>query len=84
MTVRVPSRELRNDTAGVLRRAEEGEDVIITVNGRDSVRLVPVDTRPTSMPTELFFRNFRPADPGLYDELRELLPETTDDLDWPG
>lgn len=83
MTVRVPSRELRNDTAGVLRRAESGEDVIITVNGRDVARLSPVDPRPHSMPTELFFRNFRPADPGLYDELRALLTDTTDDLDWP-
>jgi prevent-host-death family protein len=30
----VASRELRNDTAGVLRRVREGEDVTITVNGR--------------------------------------------------
>jgi prevent-host-death family protein len=27
-------RELRNDTAAVLRRVREGEDVTITVNGR--------------------------------------------------
>ncbi|WP_139806040.1 type II toxin-antitoxin system Phd/YefM family antitoxin, partial [Mycobacterium avium] len=30
----VASRELRNDTAGVLRRVREGEDVTITINGR--------------------------------------------------
>jgi hypothetical protein len=32
----VASCELRNDTAGVLRRIREGEDVTITVNGRAS------------------------------------------------
>ena len=30
----VASRELRNDTAGVLRRVQAGEEVTITVNGR--------------------------------------------------
>ncbi len=30
----VASRELRNDTAGVLRRVRAGEDVTITVSGR--------------------------------------------------
>ncbi|CFE39462.1 Conserved protein of uncharacterised function%2C possible antitoxin [Mycobacterium tuberculosis] len=32
----VASRELRNDTAGVLRRVRAGEDVTITVSGRSS------------------------------------------------
>jgi prevent-host-death family protein len=30
----VPSRELRNDTAGVLRRAQAGEVLTITVKGK--------------------------------------------------
>lgn len=30
----VSSRDLRNDTAGVLRRVEAGEDITITVKGR--------------------------------------------------
>ncbi len=38
----VPARDLRNDTAGVLRRVESGEDVTITVRGRVVARLVPV------------------------------------------
>jgi prevent-host-death family protein len=84
MTVRIPSRELRNDTAGVLRKVDAGEDVIITVNGQDRARLSAVDprTRPRSMPSDVFFRRFRPADRGLLDELREMLPESTDDLPW--
>lgn len=35
----VTSRELRNDTAGVLRRVVSGEDVTITVKGKPVARL---------------------------------------------
>ena len=38
----VPSRELRNDTRGVLRRAETGEPIEITVDGRPVAALVPL------------------------------------------
>lgn len=34
-------RELRQDASGLLRRVERGEEVIITVSGRPSARLVP-------------------------------------------
>lgn len=34
-------RELRQDASGVLRRVERGEEIIITVSGRPSARLVP-------------------------------------------
>ena len=34
MTEWVASRDLRNDTAGVLRRVQSGERVTITVNGK--------------------------------------------------
>jgi prevent-host-death family protein len=30
----VVSRELRNDTAGLLRRVQAGEDITVTVNGK--------------------------------------------------
>jgi antitoxin (DNA-binding transcriptional repressor) of toxin-antitoxin stability system len=30
----VASRELRNDTAGLIKRAAAGEDIVITVNGK--------------------------------------------------
>lgn len=84
MTVRVPSRELRNDTAGVLRRAEAGEDVIITVNGRDRVRLVPIDPRPTAMDTRMFLSRLPEPDPDFARDIREAVgDETTDDLTWP-
>jgi prevent-host-death family protein len=84
MTVRVPSRELRNDTAGVLRRVEEGEDVVITVNGKDRVRLVPVDPRPSSMATRAFLAGLPEPDPDFAADIRAAVgDETTDDLTWP-
>lgn len=39
---RVASRELRNDTAGVLRRAAAGEPLEITVNGEPVAELGPL------------------------------------------
>ena len=38
----IGARDLRNDTAGVLRRVQAGEDVVITVNGKAVARLVPL------------------------------------------
>jgi prevent-host-death family protein len=43
--VKVTSRELRNDTAGVLRRAAAGESVEITINGEPVAELGPLRTR---------------------------------------
>lgn len=84
MTTRVPSRELRNDTAGVLRRAEAGEDVVITVNGRDVARLVPISPRPKWVDTRSFLASLPEADPGFARDIADIVgDETTDDLPWP-
>lgn len=76
-------RELRNQTADVLRRVEGGEPVTITSRGRPVADLVPVRParrRPIAK-AELVRRLTRAqADPGLRDELEELAGETTDDL----
>jgi prevent-host-death family protein len=72
-------RELRNNTSDVLRRVEDGEEIDVTVNGRAVARLVPLPRRPRFLPAEVLLAN--QADPGLRDDLRELLgDETTDDL----
>ena len=42
-------RELRNRVAGVLRRVESGDTVVITVDGRPVARLSPL--RPDGSPT---------------------------------
>lgn len=79
----IASRELRNDTAGVLRRVEAGETLTVTSNGRPVARLVPVPRRRRSgmSRAELIDAvRHAQADPGLRDDLRELTGGTTDDL----
>lgn len=77
----VPVRELRNNTADVLRRVESGEQITITVNGVEVANLTPVRRgKRRFIPTAEFFRNPRFADPGLRDELALLAGDTTDDL----
>lgn len=79
----VATRELRNDTAGVLRRVEAGEEIVITVNGKPAARLVPVQAggQRWLSRAELARRLAgAQADPGLADDLAHLAGETTDDL----
>jgi prevent-host-death family protein len=79
----VGSRDLRNDTAGVLRRVQAGEDVTITVSGRPVAVLTAVRPRRRRWLTsaELLTRLQRAqADPGLRNDLAVLAGDTTDDL----
>jgi prevent-host-death family protein len=79
----VASRELRNDTAGVLRRVQAGEEIVITVNGRPAAQLIPVQAggRRWLRRDELTRRlSGAQADPGLRGDLARLAGETTDDL----
>ena len=80
---RVASRDLRNDTAGVLRRAQAGEEITITVNGEAVAVLTAVRPQRRRWVTknELLQRlQHRQADPGLREDLAELAGETTDDI----
>jgi prevent-host-death family protein len=79
----VASRELRNDTAGVLRRVAAGEDVIVTVNGRPVARITAVrEKRRQWLSRDEFLARLHgsQADPGLRADLELLAGETTDDL----
>lgn len=81
--VEVATRELRNDTAGVLRRVEAGEKVTITVRGKPVADLVP--HRPEGPrwlgPDEVVdLLSKHSADPGLRDDLQRLAGETIDEL----
>jgi prevent-host-death family protein len=79
----VASRELRNDTAGLLRRVQSGELVVITVNGAPVAELVPVKTNARRwIPRAELVRRLRltQADPGLRADLARLAGDTTDDL----
>ncbi len=79
---KVASRELRNNTRGLIERVEGGEEVVITVDGRSVARLLPVSTRPRWMSRAEFVHRIigHQADTGLLDELHALAPDTTDDL----
>jgi prevent-host-death family protein len=73
MPTRIPQRELRNHTAEVLRRVEEGERVEITVNGRPVAELGPIDTRREFVPSDELRRKLAgvlPADDPLAEELK--------------
>jgi prevent-host-death family protein len=79
----IASRELRNDTRGVLARVEAGEPVTITVNGRAVAVLQPVRERRRWIGREQFLRRLVQADAALTTDLAELAPDTTDDLPAP-
>jgi len=83
MSVEVASRELRNDTAGLLRRVEEGETIVITRRGKPVADLVPHHhaTSRWFTPDEVMkVIEHNSADPGLRDDLERLVGETTADL----
>ena len=79
----VASRELRNDTRGLLRRVADGEDIVITVDGQPVALLVPLKQRPQWISARDFVARIagRQADPELLTEIRTILaPDTTDEL----
>lgn len=81
MYVEVASRELRNDTAGVLRRVEEGERVVITRRGKPVADLVPhqEDASRCLTPSEVLeIRKITSEDPTWAAELAEM--RAADDL----
>ena len=80
----VASRELRNNTRAVLARVESGESITITVDGRPVATIEPIRRRRPWMTRGEFIREVlsHQADPGLSAELREMNPDTTDDIPW--
>lgn len=80
--VDIPSRDLRNDVSGVLRRVEAGERLRVTVSGRPVAELVPLARRPRFIGWDELMQDSEhwQADAGLASELAELLPDTTDDI----
>jgi prevent-host-death family protein len=83
MTVEVASRELRNDTAGLLRRVEAGESIVITRRGKPVARLVPTDKEPHHLLTPsdvLAIRKITAGDPTFAADLKRIRSGTTDEL----
>ncbi len=69
----VSARDLRNHTAAVLRRAEAGERLLVTVSRRPVAQLVPLE-RPMWASGPAIERLLReaPADAALLDDLEPL------------
>lgn len=74
----IPQKELRNKVGEVLRRAEAGEEITITVSGRPVAQLGPLRTRqwvPGRQLTELWEA---PPDPTLGKDLEAMGGEMPD------
>ena len=83
MAIRVASRDLRNNTADLLRRVDAGEQIVITKRGDPVASLIPFEQpRRRWLPSAELIRRITAtqADPGLRDDLARLAGETTDDL----
>jgi prevent-host-death family protein len=83
MAIRVASRDLRNNTADLLRRVDAGEQIVITKRGDPVASLVPFQpSRRRWLPRAELVRRLAAAqaDPALRDDLTRLAGETTDDL----
>lgn len=74
----VPQKELRNHVGEVLRRAEAGEEMTITVSGRPVAQLGPVRTRRWVKGTELADLWAAPPDPTLVRDLERMGGEVVD------
>jgi prevent-host-death family protein len=75
-------RDLLDNAEDVIRQVADGEALDITRNGRPVARLVPPSGKPTFVPAEELLAH--PADPGLLDDIRDVLAdEPTDDAQDP-
>lgn len=77
----VASRELRNNTRDLIMRAEQGETIVITVDGRPTAELRAIGGKRRWIPKDEFFTDFHPADPAMLDDIRGPEIETNLDLD---
>jgi prevent-host-death family protein len=74
----IPQKELRNNVGEVLRRAEAGEEITITVSGRPVAQLGPARTRQWVKGSELTELWAAPPDPTLEKDLEALGGELRD------
>lgn len=68
----VPQKELRNNVGEILRRAEAGEQITITVSGRPVAQLGPARTRQWVPGSALADLAKLPADPALAKDIEKL------------
>ncbi|HEX3736557.1 MAG TPA: type II toxin-antitoxin system prevent-host-death family antitoxin [Solirubrobacterales bacterium] len=84
MSVEIASRELRNDTAGLLRRVEAGETIVITRRGKPVADLVPHESAPEprglTLDDVLAIRVITAGDPTLAADIERIAGGSTDEL----
>jgi prevent-host-death family protein len=69
---RIAQRELRNDSAAILRAAESGEVFVITVDGRPVATLGPYARRRFVSASRVRELLDTPSDPALLRDVRQL------------
>lgn len=75
----IPQKELRNNVAAVLRRAEAGEELTVTVSGRPVARLGPETSTRRWVGGAALREVFGSAAPqGLADDLEQMPGELVD------
>ena len=74
----IPQKELRNNVAEVLRRAEAGEEFTITVAGRPVAELGPARRRQWVSGADLAKVWRTPAPQGLGEDLEQFPAEVAD------
>ncbi len=78
--MRVPIRDLRNDTRAVIDAVERGVDVILTRRGHPIARIVPIEPDDDDLAAWIDEITADPHDSGLLDEM-ERLRRDEDDTD---
>lgn len=71
-------RELRQNASELVKRAEAGETVVVTVSGRPAAQLAPVPRRRWVRAGELAELSSLPADEALLDDVAHLDAGLTD------
>jgi len=74
----IPQKELRNHVGEVLRRAEAGEEITVTVSGRPVARLGPVRAHQWVRCDELSDLWSSPPDTTLIEDLSAMGGELVD------
>jgi prevent-host-death family protein len=75
----IAQRELRNDSGAVLRAAEAGEEITITVDGRPVATLGPHRRRQWLQRSEAAELFATPSDETLLLDVRRAAPDAPDD-----
>ncbi|GAA3231772.1 type II toxin-antitoxin system Phd/YefM family antitoxin [Nonomuraea helvata] len=76
----IPARELRNNTAEVLRRVESGEEIEVLRDNRPVAKIIPLSRRRrwiSAVEIGIELTRLGADTTGLADELRETLADTT-------